>query len=70
MWIYEKKLEYPVKIKHRNPKLAKIIIEQYGGAGSVWCYGFYSYPCHQLDLTPFGIILFICTQLLLIFRAF
>lgn len=31
MWIYEKKLEYPVKIKHTSPKLAKIIIEQYGG---------------------------------------
>jgi spore coat protein JC len=25
------KLEYPVKIRQRNPKLAKIIIEQYGG---------------------------------------
>ena len=37
MWIYEKKLEYPVKIKHRNPKLAKIIITQYGGAFCV-CY--------------------------------
>ena len=31
MWIYEKKLEYPVKIKKPNPKLAKIILEQYGG---------------------------------------
>jgi len=31
MWIYEKKLEFPIKIRHRNPKLAKIIIEQYGG---------------------------------------
>jgi len=31
MWIYEKKLEYPVKIKNTNPRLAKIIIEQYGG---------------------------------------
>ena len=35
MWIYEKKLEYPVKIRHRNPKLAKIVIEQYGGADSI-----------------------------------
>ena len=32
MWIYEKKLEYPVKITKPNPKLAKIILEQYGGA--------------------------------------
>lgn len=31
MWIYEKKMEYPVKIKKTNPKLAKIIISQYGG---------------------------------------
>ncbi|MDR1665090.1 MAG: manganese catalase family protein [Clostridiales bacterium] len=31
MWVYEKKLEYPVKIKKCDPKLAKIIITQYGG---------------------------------------
>lgn len=31
MWVYEKKLEYPVKIKRANPKLAKLIIAQYGG---------------------------------------
>ena len=31
MWVYEKKLQYPVKIKQTNPKLAKIIITQYGG---------------------------------------
>jgi len=31
MWVYEKKLEYPVKIKNPNPKLAKYIISQYGG---------------------------------------
>lgn len=31
MWIYEKKLEYPINIKQCNPKLAKIIISQYGG---------------------------------------
>lgn len=32
MWVYEKKLEYPIRIKQTNPKLAKIIITQYGGA--------------------------------------
>lgn len=32
MWIYEKKLEYPIKIKQSNPKLAKLILEQYGGS--------------------------------------
>ena len=31
MWIYEKKLQYPVNIKEPNAALAKIIITQYGG---------------------------------------
>ncbi|MBR3786579.1 MAG: manganese catalase family protein [Firmicutes bacterium] len=31
MWTYEKKLQYPVKIKNTNPALAKFIISQYGG---------------------------------------
>jgi spore coat protein JC len=31
MWVYEKKLEYPVRIKNCNPKMAKYIITQYGG---------------------------------------
>lgn len=31
MWQYEKKLQYPVNIKNPNPKLAQIIITQYGG---------------------------------------
>ncbi len=31
MFVYEKRLQYPVKIKNPNPKLAKIIISQYGG---------------------------------------
>ena len=31
MFMYEKRLQYPVKIKNPNPKLAKIIISQYGG---------------------------------------
>jgi len=31
MWQYEKKLQYPVKIKNPNPKYAKIIISQFGG---------------------------------------
>jgi len=31
MFIYEKKLQYPVKIKNTNPALAKFIISQYGG---------------------------------------
>ncbi len=31
MWMYDKKLEYPIKIKNPNPKMAKLIITQYGG---------------------------------------
>lgn len=31
MWSYEKKLQFPVKIKTPNPRMAKIIITQYGG---------------------------------------
>ena len=31
MWQYEKKLQYPVKIKTPNPAAAKVIISQFGG---------------------------------------
>ena len=31
MWKYEKKLMYPVKVKNKNPRLAQIILSQYGG---------------------------------------
>lgn len=31
MFVYEKQLQYPVKIKNPNPALAKLIITQYGG---------------------------------------
>ena len=31
MWNYEKRLQYPVKITQTNPKIAKIIITQFGG---------------------------------------
>lgn len=31
MWVYEKKLQYPVNIKNPNPKLAGVIISQLGG---------------------------------------
>lgn len=31
MWVYEKKLQYPVNIKTPNPRLAKFIISQLGG---------------------------------------
>ncbi len=31
MFVYEKRLEYPIRIKNTNPKLASVIISQYGG---------------------------------------
>ena len=31
MFVYEKKLQYPVHIKNCNPRLASVIISQYGG---------------------------------------
>ena len=31
MFIYEKKLQYPIRIKQPNPALAKVIVSQYGG---------------------------------------
>ena len=31
MWNYEKRLEYPINIKETNPKIAQIILTQYGG---------------------------------------
>ena len=31
MFVYEKKLQYPVKIERTDPRLASIIITQYGG---------------------------------------
>ena len=31
MFMYSKKLQYPVRIKNPNPALAKVIISQYGG---------------------------------------
>ena len=31
MFVYEKRLQYPIHIRKPNPKLANIIITQYGG---------------------------------------
>ena len=31
MWNYEKRLQYPVKISQPNPKIAQVIMSQYGG---------------------------------------
>ncbi len=31
MWMYDKKLEFPVKIKKPDPRMANLILTQYGG---------------------------------------
>ena len=31
MWNYEKRLQHPVKITQPNPKIAQVIISQFGG---------------------------------------
>lgn len=31
MWQYQKRLQYPVNIKETDPRLAQLIIAQYGG---------------------------------------
>ena len=62
MWIYEKKLEYPVKIKEPNPKLASMIISQIGGpdgelsASMRYLNQRYSMPCREVvdTLTDIG----------------
>ncbi|MBE7066721.1 MAG: manganese catalase family protein [Ruminococcaceae bacterium] len=32
MWLYEKKLQYPINIKNPDPRMARLIITAYGGA--------------------------------------
>lgn len=31
MWKYEKRMQHPVNIKTPNPKLAQVVISQFGG---------------------------------------
>ena len=47
MFVYEKKLQYPVRIANPNPKLAAFIISQYGGPDGFWIYKFLSTFCMQ-----------------------
>ncbi|MBE6968588.1 MAG: manganese catalase family protein [Ruminococcaceae bacterium] len=62
MFIYEKKLQYPIKITNPNPRLAKIIISQYGGpdgelgASMRYLSQRFSMPCSELKglLTDIG----------------
>ena len=37
MWIYEKRLEYPVNITKPDVRMAKLLMAQYGGPDSDVC---------------------------------
>lgn len=56
MFVYEKKLQYPVNIKQTNPKLAKIIITQYGGPDGKFSFQIVQKPHNQ---AIFGILILI-----------
>ena len=68
MFIYDKKLQYPVKIDKPNPRLASIIISQYGGpdgelgASLRYLSQRYSMPFDELKglLTDIGIYAQLC----------
>ena len=53
MWIYEKKLEFPVKITKPDARLAKIMIEQYGGDSSIRVY------LHKNNRIALAVLLFV-----------
>ena len=62
MWLYEKRLQFPVKIKTPNAKLAQAIISQYGGpdgemgASMRYLSQRYAIPCREVAglLTDIG----------------
>lgn len=47
MWVYEKKLQFPVKIKNPDPRAASVIISQLGGP-----YGKSVYPVPKERAQP------------------
>jgi spore coat protein JC len=55
MWIYDKKLQYPVRIKHSNPAMARIIMTQLGGpdgeTGASLRYLHQRYACPYGEIT-------------------
>jgi spore coat protein JC len=55
MWIYDKKLQYPVKIKNSNPAMARIIMTQLGGpdgeSGASMRYLHQRYACPYGEIT-------------------
>ena len=60
MWAYEKKLQYPVKIKNPNPTYAKIIMSQLGGPDGEM--GAATRYLNQRSTMPYGEIIGILTD--------
>ena len=60
MFVYEKQLQYPVRIQNPNPRLAAVIISQYGGpdgelgASLRYLSQRYTMPFDELRLTDIG----------------
>ena len=50
MFVYEKKLQYPVRIANPNPKLAAFIISQYGGPDGKKIYISKEHPAKAVQL--------------------
>lgn len=71
MWNYEKRLEYPIKIKQTNPTLAAMIISQYGGPyfNKVYCFPSYLYRyiiIVFLNIQQYYILSILCTSIALV----
>lgn len=57
MWIYEKRLQYPVDVKKRDLRMAKAIYEQLGGLmvsfRPLWNISNNAIPCQQVNQLRF-----------------
>ena len=68
MFLYDKKLQYPVKIDKPNPRLASIIISQYGGpdgelgASLRYLSQRYSMPFDELNRSAYSIEILITAR--------
>lgn len=78
MWLYEKRLQYPVNIKEPNAKLAQFIMSQYGGpdgemgASMRYLSQRYAMPYGEQKavLTDIGVSAAKCSALLLFYWVF
>jgi spore coat protein JC len=51
MWIYEKKLEYPVRVAGTDLRMAKFLLAQYGGPYFLF-YSAFSLPNREAGIFP------------------